>query len=86
MLFFFGYYSDADAGAGNVDGLKDAVVTEELHNFIVGGTIPGESSGPHQLPFGIENCLYIICRHFIRKGRMKISMLTFYMEVGIKIK
>lgn len=42
--------SDADAGAGNVDGLKDAVVTEELHNFIVGGTIP--DSALHD-----KNCL-----------------------------
>ncbi|XP_075640819.1 protein KAKU4 [Castanea sativa] len=32
--------SPGDAGAGNVDELKDTIVTSELHNSIVEGTLP----------------------------------------------
>ncbi|XP_030946774.1 protein KAKU4 isoform X1 [Quercus lobata] len=32
--------SPSDAGAGNVDELKDTIVMKELHNSIVGGTLP----------------------------------------------
>ncbi|XP_023887986.1 protein KAKU4 [Quercus suber] len=32
--------SPSDTGAGNVDELKDTIVTNELHNSIVGGTLP----------------------------------------------
>lgn len=32
--------SPCDAGAGNVDELKDTIVMNELHNSIVGGTLP----------------------------------------------
>ncbi|KAK4558749.1 hypothetical protein RGQ29_008144 [Quercus rubra] len=32
--------SPSDAGAGNVDELKDTIVMNELHNSIVGGTLP----------------------------------------------
>ncbi|KAL4603268.1 hypothetical protein ACB092_10G111900 [Castanea dentata] len=32
--------SPGDAGAGNVDELKDTIVTNELHNSIVEGTLP----------------------------------------------
>lgn len=42
-LSFYVYHSDA--GAGNVDELKDTIVMNELHNSIVGGTLPGQSSG-----------------------------------------
>jgi hypothetical protein len=36
----------SDAGPVNVEGLKDAIATNEQHNSIVGGAIQGESYRP----------------------------------------